>query len=52
MTESPMQNTVLLKTRFLKNVHLENAYVYYLKKPKQLLTVLKARMILNVIKSH
>lgn len=52
MTESSMQNTVLLKTCFLKNVQLENAYVYYLKKPKQLLTVLKPRMIFNFIKSH
>lgn len=32
MTVSPMHNIMLLKTCFLKDVQLKNAYVYCLKK--------------------
>lgn len=47
MTVSPMHKIVLLKTCFLENVCLLSE-----KKTKQLLTVLKPRIIFNFIKSH
>lgn len=43
MAMSPMHIIMLLKTCFLRDVHVKNAYVYYLKKIKTVINSAKTK---------